>query len=59
MTREQMIDVIIQRLGLEHKATIWFVQFCEDHPTASDMKLYKVFFELLRLVRMVERIERV
>ena len=50
MNREQMYDKIIRELGHEHKATIWFISFAEEHPTAEDIKLENVLAALLDLV---------
>lgn len=57
MTREQMYDTIIQILGYEHRATIWFIQFCEDNPNADNMKLERLLAATLDLVRMAEELE--
>ena len=56
MTREQMYDLIINKLGHEHKATIWFIQFSEEHPNADNDKLYRVLDALLELVRLANEI---
>ena len=57
MTREQMCDKIIQELGFEHKATIWFIQFCEDNPNADDVKLERLLAATLDLVRLARELE--
>ena len=56
MTREQMYDTIIQTLGHEHKATIWFIQFCEDNPNADEIKLERLLAATLDLVRLANNI---
>ena len=50
MTREQMFDMIIQKLGHEHKATIWFIGFAETVPAEKDEQLYRVLMALIDLV---------
>jgi hypothetical protein len=57
MTREQMIDLIIETLGHEHNATIWFIQFCEDNPNADNNKLYELLAATLDLVRLANKVE--
>ena len=57
MTREQMYDKIIQELGFEHRATIWFIQFCEDNPNAEDVKLEELLTATLDLVRLAGKTE--
>lgn len=57
MNREQMIDLIIETLGFEHSATVWFIQFCEDNPKADNVKLERLLAELLALVRMANELE--
>ena len=50
MTREQMFDMIIQKLGHEHKATIWFIGFAEAVPAEKAEQLYRVLMALIDLV---------
>ena len=57
MTREQLFDTIIQTLGHEHRATIWFVQFCEDNPSADNIKLERLLAATLDLVRLAGEVE--
>ena len=57
MTREQMIDLIIETLGHEHNATIWFIQFCEDNPNANNTKLEELLAATLDLVRLANKVE--
>ena len=57
MTREQLYDTIIQTLGHEHQATIWFIQFCEDNPNADGIKLEELLTATLDLVRMANKLE--
>lgn len=49
MTKTEMCNAIIKRLGFEHKATIFFIQLCEDYPNADDYKMYEVFYALINL----------
>lgn len=58
MTREQMFDHIISILGYEHKATIWFIQFCEENPHTEDAKLYVLLQALLELIYYVKGLEK-
>lgn len=57
MNRKEMYNKIIRELGHEHKATIWFMQFAEEHPTAEDVKLENVLNALLDLVRYAETLK--
>lgn len=57
MSREQMYDLVIETLGHEHKATIWFIQFCEDNPNADEGKLYELLAATLDLVRLAGEVE--
>ena len=50
MNRNEMYNKIIRELGHEHKATIWFMQFAEEHPTAEDEKLANMLAALFDLV---------
>ena len=45
-----MFDMIIQKLGHEHKATIWFIGFAETVPAEKDEQLYRVLMALIDLV---------
>lgn len=57
MNRKQMYDKIIKELGHEHKATIWFISFAEEHPTAEDIKLENVLTALLDLVHYATELQ--
>lgn len=56
MTREQMEQEIIRKLGFEHPATIWFFELIEAY-NPSDEKLYGVYVALLELIAFANVIE--
>ncbi len=57
MTKEWIIDQLIKKLGFEHPATVWFAQFCEEHPDADIKKLYILADELVGLVELANAVE--
>ena len=57
MNREQMYDKIVRELGHEHKATIRFISFAEEHPTVEDIKLENVLAALLDLVHYATELQ--
>lgn len=52
MTREQMYDLIISKLGHEDKATIWFISLAEEYPNADNKKLEKLLDSLFDLINI-------
>lgn len=57
MTREEMMNYLVSREGLEAEATVWFFELCEEYPNATDEKLYGVFTALLDLIQYVAELE--
>lgn len=57
MDREQMYNKIIKELGFEHKATIWFIGFAEEHPETEDAKLENVLVALLDLIHYANKVK--
>ena len=56
MSKEKMYNVIVRKLGHEHKATIWFIEFAETVPDEKNDQLYNVLIALLDLVEYAEEI---
>jgi hypothetical protein len=56
MSKEKMYDVIVRKLGHEHKATIWFIEFAETIPDEKNEQLYNVLIALLDLVEYAEKV---
>ena len=54
MTVNEMCELIARRLGLEHKATIFFCGFAEDHPNADPYKMYELMYSLIELCELGE-----
>lgn len=50
MNREQMQMAMVKKFGHEHKVTIWFCQFCEEHANATDEQIKQVYDALVELV---------
>lgn len=51
MTREEMQNVIGNAYGMEHTATIWFFELCEEYESSewNDKCLFGIFSSLLDL----------
>ena len=50
---EQVQDKVVKALGHESKATVWFFEFCEEHPEADIEKLDRLADTLIDLVQYV------
>lgn len=46
-----MMDKIIRVLGHEHSSTIWFIQFCEEHPEADNEKMNELLEAIIELTK--------
>ncbi len=49
MMLNELCKVIATRLGLEHKATIFFCELAEEHPNADSYLMYELMCSLIEL----------
>ena len=56
--RNQLMDKIINKLGFEHKATIWFCNLCEEVELTEEKnkQLEELLNYLLVLIRFSNKI---
>ena len=52
MTLNELCEIIATRLGLEHKATIFFCEFAEEHPNADPYLMYELMYSLIELCEL-------
>lgn len=57
MTRQEMMNYLASRQGLEAKETIWFFKLCEEYPNATGETLYNVFINLLYIIDSIDMLE--
>ena len=57
MTMNEMRMQVVQELEYEHPMTEWFLQFCDEHPTADNEKMTELMNAVIQLGQLVNKIE--